>query len=97
MFLVFIVFFEKKKNKDPYRNLVKKCTNLKTINGVYSSELQLSDQPILGEWKIKAEFVPSYGNEQVRNLAITKQAFVTHPNYIYAHELRYALVCFVNR
>lgn len=56
---------------------------MKTINGVYSSELQLSDVPNLGEWKLTA----TGPNEQVRNLAITEQAFVTHLSLIFMHDM----------
>ncbi|XP_031622614.1 CD109 antigen-like, partial [Contarinia nasturtii] len=39
---------------DPCRNIMKKWNGVNTINGVFSSEFQLSDVPNFGEWKITA-------------------------------------------
>lgn len=50
---------------------MKKWTNVKTINGVFSGEFQLSDLPNLGEWKITAAI-----NEQVRSLVALVMGFI---------------------
>lgn len=40
--------------KDPCRHLLKKWDGVQTTCGVFSDEFQLSDQPNLGNWTIKA-------------------------------------------
>lgn len=40
---------------DGKQNILKKIANPKWSNGVFQEELQLSDQPIIGEWQIKVK------------------------------------------
>lgn len=40
---------------DGKQNILKKITNPQWLNGIFQDELTLSDQPILGNWEIKAK------------------------------------------
>lgn len=44
-------FFSNK--KDPRGNVLKKLNGVNTNRGVFSDEYELSDVPILGDWKIR--------------------------------------------
>lgn len=41
-------------DKDPCRNMMKQLNGVTTVNGVFSSEYQLSDVPNFGDWQIQA-------------------------------------------
>jgi CD109 antigen len=40
---------------DGKKNRIKQFMNVKVLNGVYQNELQLSESPVLGNWKIHVD------------------------------------------
>lgn len=62
-------------------NVVKEYLNVNTMKGVYQNQLQLSNAPVMGQWKITLKLINNYEDELDDVLQVFEVAEYVYPKY----------------